>query len=168
MLSGPTRVTGIPFAKTSPLPAAIESPQDIGSPILHNAGILIFPFNYSSIYKYYTKGEIDMDIDRFRQMYVTLAEMLDAFRIFPRLLVAGYTVLLYVVVRWYMDLETFMLPGCESEVVTQCIVESPTNQHAVLVTAVIGISAAIFGLYTTSGKKWNGFTFWNKKKDPAE
>ena len=108
-----------------------------------------------------------MDIDGIRKTYLSFAELLDSLRIFPRLLVGGYTYLLYKVVDWYMNLETVLLKGCESEVVTQCIIEAPTNQHAALVTAVIGVAAAIFGLYATSGRKWNGFTHWNKK-EPTE
>jgi len=106
-----------------------------------------------------------MGIDRKRQIHLSLAEMLDSWRIFPRLLLAGYAYLLYKTVAWYMALEPYMLKGCESDKVIDCIVQAPTTQHAALVTAVVGIAAAIFGLYSSSGRKWNGFTFWDKKND---
>jgi len=64
-----------------------------------------------------------------------------------------------------MSLEPHMLLGCTSQTIIDCIVPAPTTQHAVLVTAVVGISAAVFGLYTSTGRKWNGFTFWNKTDD---
>ncbi len=89
------------------------------------------------------------------------------FRVIPRLLVAGYAYLLYKVVDWYMNFVPYMLEGCVSENVTDCIVQAPTNQHAALVTAVIGISAAVFGLYTSTGVKWSEYKFsaWRKNPD---
>jgi len=118
------------------------------------------------IYKYYIKGENDMDIDGFRKGYLTMAEMLDAFRIFPRLLVLGYTFILYDTITWYMDLKPMLIDNCDVELLGQtCIALAPSTQHAALVTAVVGVAAAIFGLYANSGRKWNGFTPWSKKKE---
>ena len=106
-----------------------------------------------------------MDIDRFRKFYLAFGEMLDAFRIFPRLLVAGYTYILYDTISWYMDLKPVLVEGCVVELLGQtCIALAPSTQHAALVTAVVGVAAAIFGLYANSGRKWNGFTPWGKKK----
>lgn len=103
-----------------------------------------------------------MNIDKFRQIHLSIAEALDAWRIIPRALVGLYCYMLYKIVEWYMDLEPYMLNGCKSQTVLDCIVQAPTSQHAALVTAVVGISAAVFGLYASTGKKWNGFTFWKK------
>jgi len=108
-----------------------------------------------------------MDIDRFRQIHLALAEMLDAWRIVPRALVGLYCWMLYKVVMWYMALEPHLIDKCVSQNTLDCIVQAPTTQHAALVTAVVGISAAVFGLYTSTGKKWNGFTFWGNKKEDA-
>ena len=110
-----------------------------------------------------------MSIDRFRQFYLSLAEAVDALRIFPRGLIALYCYTLYKVVSWYMDLHPYMLDKCSSPTVIDCIVQAPTTQHAALVTAVVSIAAAIFGMYAATGRKWNGFTFWKKKpKEKAE
>lgn len=106
-----------------------------------------------------------MDIDKFRQIHLSLAEGLDAWRIVPRALAAGYCYLLYKVVDWYMNLAPYILEKCSSPTVTDCIVQAPTTQHAALVTAVVGIAAAVFGLYAGTGKKWNGFTSWKKKPE---
>lgn len=106
-----------------------------------------------------------MAIDRKRQIHLALAEMIDSWRIIPRLLLAGYAYLLYKTVSWYMALEPYILDNCVSEKITDCIVQAPTTQHAALVTAVVGIAAAIFGLYSSSGRKWNGFTFWDKNDE---
>lgn len=110
-----------------------------------------------------------MNIDNFRQLHLSIAEALDAWRIVPRVLVGLYCLMLYKVVMWYMALEPKMLKGCVSETsVMDCIVQAPTTQHAALVTAVVGISAAVFGMYSSTGRKWNGFTFWKKKEDKIE
>ena len=90
------------------------------------------------------------------------AEIFDAWRVFPRLLVAGYGWLLYEVVQWYMKLDYHVIKGCVPSDTVQCVVEAPTTQHAALVTAVVGISAAVFGLYANSGRKWDqGIHRWD-------
>jgi len=106
-----------------------------------------------------------MDIDKFRRIHLAMAESLDAWRIIPRALAAGYCYLLYKVVVWYMDLAPYILEKCSSPTVTDCIVQAPTNQHVAVVTAVVGIAAAVFGLYVGTGKNWNGFTSWKKKPE---
>ena len=105
------------------------------------------------------------NIDAIRRFYLSLAEATDAWRIVPRVLVTGYGYLLYKVVMWYMELVPYMLDGCVSETVTDCIVEAPTTQHAALVTAVVGIAAAFFGLYTNTGQQWDRYVFRKWKTD---
>ena len=110
-------------------------------------------------------------IDTYRKGHLAVAELVDAWRVVPRLMVGAYSYLVYITVKWYMALEPKMIEGCVSEVVTNCIYQAPTTQHAALVTAVVGVSAAVFGLYTNSGRKWNGFTNWNggtRKKDETQ
>lgn len=65
-----------------------------------------------------------------------LAMLLDAFRVVPRLVLIGYSYLVYYVVNWFMNLE------------------NPVTQQAALVTTVVGASAAVIGLYNNSGTKW--------------
>ncbi len=104
-------------------------------------------------------------IDQIRQKYLALAERIDSFRIIPRVLVAAYALLVYLVVSWYMALEPYLLEGYNSTVIRDCIIQAPTTQHTALVTAVVGAAAVVIGLYTTTGRKWNGFTPWNQKND---
>ena len=89
-----------------------------------------------------------------KQRILTVAELFDAWRVYPRLMVVGYAYLLCTIIVWYMSLEPYIMDNCISEDITKCIVEAPTTQHAALVTAVVGIAAALFGLYTSSGRKW--------------
>jgi hypothetical protein len=65
------------------------------------------------------------------------AMWLHDFRVIPRGLTIGYAYMVYDVVNWFMTLP------------------EPTTQQAALLTVVVGMSGAIFGLYTntTSGLK---------------
>lgn len=69
-----------------------------------------------------------MDIDR-------LAKALNDLRVVPRILVLGYGYLFYQVSYWFMTLI------------------APTNTQAAFISTMVGISAAVFGLYTNSGRK---------------
>ena len=77
-------------------------------------------------------------VDNFRRVSLEIAETVDAWRIVPRLLVGSYAYLLYKVVEWYMELVPTMIEGCTSSLV-DCINQAPTTQHAVLVSAVVGM-----------------------------
>ena len=75
------------------------------------------------------------------QKWTHLAKTVDAWRIFPRVFVTVYIVLLYDVVTWFMTLE------------------EPNLEQAGLVSITVGAMAAVFGIYAgTSGqsKKFKG------------
>ena len=57
------------------------------------------------------------------------AKAFDAWRIFPRIFITVYIILLYQVVHWFMALET------------------PNFEQSGLVSIVVGAGAAWFGLY---------------------
>jgi|TARA_B110000908_G_scaffold172696_1_gene242092 hypothetical protein len=67
---------------------------------------------------------------------IHMAKAVDSWRIFPRVFITVYIVLLYQVVHWYMAL------GAEA-----------TMEQSGLVSVVVGAGAAWFGLYTGSSKK---------------
>ena len=69
------------------------------------------------------------------QWLIHLAKAVDAWRIFPRLFLTVYIVLLYKCVLWYMALP------------------SPTMEQSGLINIVVGAGAAWFGLYTGTSKK---------------
>lgn len=105
------------------------------------------------------------NIDTWRKGHMALAELVDAWRLVPRALVAGYALFMWKIATWYMALTPTIIDGCDVKVLGEhCISHMPTTQHAVLITAVVGVSAAVLGLYSSSGRKWNGFTHWNGKK----
>ncbi len=118
-------------------------------------------------------------MNNFRRWYLMLAELVDSYRIIPRMLVLGYSYLVYRVVDWYMHLQPYFPKDIQpmlgkliknSSDVQVLLVQAPTTQHAVLVTAVIGFGAAVFGLYTSTGIQWKDYVFksWKfKNKKPT-
>jgi len=75
------------------------------------------------------------------EKWIHLAKTIDAWRIFPRVFVSVYIVLLYKVVMWFMTLQ------------------NPNLEQSALVSIVVGAMAAVFGIYAgTSGqsKKFKG------------
>ena len=66
---------------------------------------------------------------------IHMAKAVDAWRIFPRVFITVYIILLYQVVHWYMNLGT-----------------DATIEQSGLVSVVVGAGAAWFGLYTSSRK----------------
>ena len=63
------------------------------------------------------------------QKWIHLAQAVDSWRIFPRLFLTVYIILLYSTVMWFMDLE------------------APNFEQSGLISVVVGAGAAWFGLY---------------------
>lgn len=64
------------------------------------------------------------------------AELIDAYRVVPRIILLAYAYLVFYVLTWFMGLE------------------NPSTQQAALVTTVSAIVAPVIGLYTNSGRDW--------------
>jgi len=102
------------------------------------------------------------DIDSWRKFHMAFAEWFDAWRLMPRMIVVGYSYVCWKAFIWYINLEPKVIEGCDIELLKEaCITQEPSTQHMAFITALFGISAGIFAFYTTTGKKWNGFTPWN-------
>lgn len=65
---------------------------------------------------------------------IHMARAVDSWRIFPRIFITTYIILLYKCVIWYMELP------------------DPTMEQSGLISIVVGAGAAWFGLYTGSSK----------------
>ena len=65
---------------------------------------------------------------------IHMAKAVDSWRIFPRIFITTYIILLYKCVIWFMSLD------------------NPTLEQSGLVSIVVGAGAAWFGLYTSSRK----------------
>ena len=77
------------------------------------------------------------------QKWIHLARAIDSWRVFPRVFITTYIILLYRVVVWYMELA------------------QPTLEQSGLVSVVVGAGAAWFGLYagtSNSSKAFKGET----------
>ena len=69
------------------------------------------------------------------QGVIDLARAVDSWRIFPRIFITTYIILLYKSTIWFMALP------------------DPNNAQAGLISVIVGAGAAWFGLYTNSGSK---------------
>ena len=89
------------------------------------------------------KVKVELDVDtRAKDLgpnpyarLIHLARAVDSWRIFPRVFITTYIILLYKCVIWYMNLE------------------APSMEQSGLISIVVGAGAAWFGLYTGSSKK---------------
>lgn len=101
-------------------------------------------------------------IDIYRRRHLLFAELIDAWRIIPRAVVGAYFWLAIHSVIWYMNLKPYILEDCDiSKLGETCIINSPSTQHAVVLTAVFGLGAGIFGFYAKSGRNWSeGVKSW--------
>ena len=75
----------------------------------------------------------DLGVNPYAKL-IHMARAVDAWRIFPRVFLTVYIVLLYKVTIWFMDIPT------------------PTLEQSGLVSIVVGAGAAWFGLYTGTSK----------------
>ena len=109
-------------------------------------------------------------VDIYRKRHLMFAEMIDAWRLIPRGVVAGYIWLMAYTILWYMGLEPYMLDGCNVELLKgDCVINAPTTQHTSLITAVAGLGVGIFGFYAKSGRNWGeGVKPWNAQQKKVE
>jgi hypothetical protein len=71
-----------------------------------------------------------------KQTALDAAEVVDAWRLIPRGIVAGYGFMLYQTGAWFMSLEI------------------PSGAQSAYVSILWGAFAAVSGLYFNSGRKW--------------
>jgi len=109
-----------------------------------------------------------------REKVLTWAEIADAWRIIPRLLVALYGILVYSLYSWYKSLETIELKDCDQALlrtlaemgtevqqaydmacITVGLTGGPTTEQNIFVTAIIGLATGVFAFYVNSGRRWD-------------
>lgn len=71
-----------------------------------------------------------------KPLLMKTAEVVDAWRVVPRLVLVAYGALTLHVVNWFMT------------------IPDPSTSQMVLVTTIAGLSAAVIGLYNNSSKNW--------------
>lgn len=116
-----------------------------------------------------------MEVNKWRLIHLAAAEAIDAWRVVPRLMVTAYAYMLAYMIVWYKSLKPYIIPDCIANLgpelsanISECLVQAPTTQHTALITAVIGISAGVFGFYANTGRNWSqGVYVWPVKPGEA-
>lgn len=115
------------------------------------------------------------------------AESFDAWRVIPRLMLIAYGLLVVKLYTWYISIPTFMQQKCDAAVLKifmdggmalshaqslACtvvdVVGGPTPAQSAFVTTIIGLSTGIFGLYTSTGKRWESVDFNRNEYNPND
>ena len=110
-----------------------------------------------------------------KEKWLEIAEIIDAFITVPRLLVSLYGIMVYSLFVWFTSMKTVVQTTCDAaviEVILQsgksleeaqavaCTVSSmvggPTTAQSAFVTAIIGLSTAVFAFYVNTGRAWVG------------
>ena len=79
--------------------------------------------------------ENEKEPDNPYQKWIWLSNMIDSWRIFPRMFLSVYIFLLYYATMWFMALP------------------DPSLEQSGLISVIVGAGAAWFGLYVGSGHK---------------
>lgn len=114
-------------------------------------------------------------ISKFRKYSLALAESFDAWRVIPRAILVVYSALVLNLYLWFKSIPTFVQERCDAATLKflmdnnvdieqakliACsivdVVGGPTAAQSAFVTTIIGLSAGIFGLYTATGRRWDG------------
>ncbi len=135
----------MPRKKPSELKSATTNPV-VSEPVVtaepaaesHDVEVSVPSSNESTTRKVKLDLEVDTSVkDLGPNPYakiIHLARAVDAWRIFPRIFITTYIILLYKCVIWYMELP------------------EPSMEQSGLISIVVGAGAAWFGLYTGSSK----------------
>lgn len=116
-----------------------------------------------------------MLLNKFRKYSLALAESFDSWRVIPRAILVVYSALVMNLYLWFKSIPTFVQERCDAGVLRMLleqhisldeakmiacsvvdVVGGPTSAQSAFVTTITGLSAGIFGLYTATGRKWDG------------
>ena len=117
-----------------------------------------------------------MTSPRIRNNILVFAEAFDAWRVIPRLMLMAYGYLVFNLYLWYKNIPTYVQEKCDAGILSELlakgksmteikqyactvvdVVGGPTAAQSTFVTTIIGLSTGIFGLYTTTGRKWDSW-----------
>lgn len=109
----------------------------------------------------------------FKNKLLDFAEILDAFRVVPRLILLAYGWLVFALFQWFTNIETHLQTECDPGIFkilqdqglplaeiqmfacsTVDTVGGPTTAQTSFVTVVVGLASAVIGFYVSTGKKW--------------
>lgn len=108
-----------------------------------------------------------------RTALLSIAELIDAFRIVPRFILTMYGILIYQLYLWFTSIETLVQNKCDAALLQILMdhgetlisaqnlacqvvdhVGGPTTAQTAFVTTVVGLSTPLFAFYANTGKKW--------------
>ena len=128
----------MPRKKLEDLDKPESAPADIGPAVEKKPDAVVVSTQDTTTRKVKLDLEVDTSVRDMGpnpyQRVIHLAKAIDAWRIFPRLFLTVYIVLLYKCVIWYMNLP------------------DPSMEQSGLISIVVGAGAAWFGLYTGTDK----------------
>jgi hypothetical protein len=107
-----------------------------------------------------------------KDKWLKIAEIIDAFRIFPRLVLLCYVVGTAYIVNWYIGFHPIPVTECNAaliDILTKnglpldqalklaCspkeLIGHPTG-YTTLISVIVSAGAGVFGFYTATGRKW--------------
>ena len=128
----------MPRKKIEDLDKPKSAPADIGPAVESKPDAVVVSTQDTTTRKVKLDLEVDTSVRDMGpnpyQRIIHLAKAIDAWRIFPRLFLTIYIILLYKCVIWYMNLP------------------EPSMEQSGLISIVVGAGAAWFGLYTGTDK----------------
>jgi hypothetical protein len=108
-----------------------------------------------------------------KDRFLDVAELIDAYRVVPRLFLIVYGYMIYNVYRWFTAIETAVQTKCDAALIQVLIdhgktleyaealactvvdmVGGPTTAQTTFVTTIVGLSTAVFAFYANTGRSW--------------
>jgi hypothetical protein len=121
-----------------------------------------------------------------KDVLLRTAEIFDAWRVIPRIVLVLYSSLVFSLYLWYRSIPTYVQEQCDGALMqtlldrgmeleaveaVACtvvdIVGGPTMAQSTFVTTIIGLSTGIFGLYVATGRKWDKFGYYDRFPHPS-
>jgi hypothetical protein len=117
-------------------------------------------------------------MEKFKQHMLSLSEILDSWRVIPRIMAGAYGFMVYKLFIWYTSMPTYEEKECDNSILQTLLdkgidvqsamemactvvgtVGGPTSQQTSFVTIIISLSTGIFGFYVNSGNNNKGFFY---------
>lgn len=108
-----------------------------------------------------------------KETLLAIADVIDGFLLIPRAFIIMYGYLVYNLYTWYTSIPTHIIEKCDAALikvlldhgellndakVLACFVADttggPTMEQTAFVTAIVGLSTAVFGFYINAAKKY--------------
>lgn len=125
-------------------------------------------------------------MSKIKDTLLKTAEIFDAWRVIPRIVLVLYSSLVFSLYLWYRSIPTYVKEECNENLISSLltqgvdlaeaqtvactvidIVGGPTMAQSTFVTTIIGLSTGIFGLYVATGRKWDKIGYYERFPHPS-